>query len=181
MLCLQNGKFDSPDRLFVGIEDCWRGVLTNPSDVKELIPQFYDTDDMSGVPGRFLRNSDNLDLGRRQNGERVGDVALPPWARSATDFVRKMREALESDYVSEHLHEWIDLIFGYKQTGKEAERAHNLFYYMTYEGAIDIDAIQDPMERKSIEQQIQEFGQKKHAELACLLRFAERLGRCDRL
>eukprot|EP00750_Incisomonas_marina_P022048 INCI4831.1.p1 GENE.INCI4831.1~~INCI4831.1.p1 ORF type:complete len:774 (+),score=149.95 INCI4831.1:113-2434(+) len=159
MLCLQNGKFDSPDRLFVGIEDCWRGVLTNPSDVKELIPQFYDTDDMAGVPGRFLRNSDNLDLGRRQNGERVGDVALPPWARSATDFVRKMREALESDYVSEHLHEWIDLIFGYKQTGKEAERAHNLFYYMTYEGAIDIDAIQDPMERKSIEQQIQEFGQ----------------------
>ena len=86
----------------MGIDDCWRGVLTNPSDVKELIPQFYDTDEPTAAPGsspgRFLRNTDNLDLGRRQSGERVGDVALPPWAHgSALTFTRKMREALESE------------------------------------------------------------------------------------
>lgn len=50
---------------------------------------------------------------------------LPPWARDGQDFIRQCREFLESDYVSEHLHEWIDLIFGYKQQGPEAEKANN--------------------------------------------------------
>ena len=65
----------------------------------------------------------------------------------------------ESDYVSAHLHEWIDLIFGFKQKGPAAEEALNVFYYCTYEGAVDLDAISDPVERKALEGMINNFGQ----------------------
>lgn len=40
-------------------------------------------------------------------------VKLPPWADNPVDFIHKHRKALESEHVSAHLHEWIDLIFGY--------------------------------------------------------------------
>ena len=47
---------------------------------------------------------------------------LPPWAKgSVREFIRKHRAALECDYVSENLHHWIDLIFGYKQRGKVSD------------------------------------------------------------
>lgn len=39
-------------------------------------------------------------------------VKLPPWAENPIDFIHKHRMALESEHVSAHLHEWIDLIFG---------------------------------------------------------------------
>ena len=42
-----------------------------------------------------------------------------------SDFLQKHRTALESQYVSEHLHEWIDLVFGFRQRGSEAIAAHN--------------------------------------------------------
>ncbi|CAF0903476.1 unnamed protein product [Brachionus calyciflorus] len=155
-LCLQNGKFDHPNRLFYSIADTWRNCLNIDSDVKELIPEFYDT---TSQP-TFLRNHLELDLGVRQDGIRVNHVVLPKWANnSPREFIQKMRDALESSYVSENLHKWIDLIWGYKQNGIEAHKADNLFYYICYEGAVDLDAISDYSERKSLEIQIQEFGQ----------------------
>lgn len=153
MLCLQNGKFDKPDRLFHSIAETWQSVITSPTDVKELIPEFYQP------PGAFLVNSEALAFGVRQDRVEVNHVILPPWARTPLEFVQKCRAALESDHVSEHLHEWIDLIFGYKQRGEQAVQADNLFYHLTYEGSVDLDAITDPVERASMEQQIYEFGQ----------------------
>ncbi|PNJ73510.1 NBEAL1 isoform 1, partial [Pongo abelii] len=65
----------------------------------------------------------------------------------------------ESEYVSAHLHEWIDLIFGYKQRGPAAVEALNVFYYCSYEGAVDLDALTDEKERKALEGMINNFGQ----------------------
>ena len=79
-------------------------------------------------------SSCRFDLGCNQKGSPVNDVVLPRWASSPEDFVCKHRRALESDHVSAHLHEWIDLIFGYKQKGPEAEKALNVFFYCCYEG-----------------------------------------------
>ena len=90
---------------------------------------------------------------------KVNDVVLPAWAKTPEHFIFMHRKALESDYVSEHLNEWIDLIFGYKQQGVEAEKALNVFMSCTYEGAIDVDAITDPIARRATEDMISNFGQ----------------------
>ena len=36
----------------------------------------------------------------------------------------------------------------FKQRGRAAEDACNIFYYLTYEGAVDLEAIQDPLQRQ---------------------------------
>ncbi|KAI5736549.1 hypothetical protein M8J76_004540 [Diaphorina citri] len=155
MLCLQNGRFDHPDRMFNSIPDIWRNVLTNMSDFKELVPEFYDTEQK----GDFLENSYGIHFGYRYDGTKVGGVQLPPWAECPEVFVTKLRQALESDIVSRQLHLWIDLIFGYKQRGVEAEKADNLFYYLCYEGSVNLDMVQDWNQRHALEVQIMEFGQ----------------------
>ncbi|XP_064123785.1 protein FAN isoform X5 [Loxodonta africana] len=153
MLCLQNGRFDHADRMFNSIAETWKNCLDGATDFKELIPEFYG-DDVS-----FLVNSLKLDLGKRQGGKMVDDVELPPWASSPEDFLQKSKDALESSYVSEHLHEWIDLIFGYKQKGSGAVGAHNVFHPLTYEGGVDLNSIEDPDEKVAMLTQILEFGQ----------------------
>eukprot|EP00951_Prasinocladus_malaysianus_P004087 scaffold28919_cov31-Prasinocladus_malaysianus.AAC.1 len=121
--------------------------------IVELIPEFFFPD------SSFLVNRLGLALGSRQNGKQVSDVVLPPWATSADDFIAKHRAALESPHVSANLHKWIDLIFGYKQRGREAVDADNLFHPLTYEGAVDLDNTVDPRDRQALEVQINEFGQ----------------------
>uniref|UniRef100_A0A0D9W809 BEACH-type PH domain-containing protein n=1 Tax=Leersia perrieri TaxID=77586 RepID=A0A0D9W809_9ORYZ len=149
---LQGGKFDHADRMFSDLSGTWDSVLEDMSDVKELVPEmFY-------LPEVFT-NINSIDFGTTQLGGKLDSVSLPPWAEDPVDFVHKHRKALESEHVSAHLHEWIDLIFGFKQRGKEAVMANNVFFYITYEGTVDIDKITDPVQRRAMQDQIAYFGQ----------------------
>ncbi|ERE81078.1 neurobeachin-like protein 1 [Cricetulus griseus] len=150
---LQSGRFDCADRQFHSIPATWQALMDNTYDVKELIPEFF-------YFPEFLENQNEFNLGYLQvSKELVNDVILPRWAKSPEDFIYKHRKALESEYVSAHLHEWIDLIFGYKQRGPAAVEALNVFYYCSYEGAVDLDALTDEKERKALEGMINNFGQ----------------------
>lgn len=154
-LLLQGGKFDHADRLFDSIERAWLSASReNMTDVRELTPEFY------YLP-EFLSNINGYDFGAKQgSGELVSDVKLPPWAKGDPHiFIAKHREALESPYVSEHLHQWVDLVFGFKQQGEAAIEATNVFHHLSYGGAKDLDNMEDPVERLATIGIIHSFGQ----------------------
>lgn len=104
--------------------------MDNPNDVKELIPEFFYFPEFLKNMNKwvklnsneknnlllfcsFLLHDNRFDLGHLQiTKEKVDDVILPPWATTPEEFIAIHRRALESEYVSQNLHNWIDLIFG---------------------------------------------------------------------
>ncbi|KAG6147981.1 hypothetical protein E4U46_003124 [Claviceps purpurea] len=157
-LLVQGDSFDHADRLFQSVGDAWASASSkNKTDVRELIPEFF------CLP-EFLTNVNNYDFGHRQStGAKVDHVELPPWAKGDPQiFIAKHREALESPYVSENLHHWIDLVFGHKQRGDAAEENLNVFHHLSYAGASDLDKIADASERAITAGVIHNFGQTPH-------------------
>jgi hypothetical protein len=127
-------------------------VTTHLNDYRELIPEFY-------FQPEFLANDNKFDLGNSR-GRRIDDVHLPPWAHnSAIEFVYVMRKALESEHVSAHLPEWINLHFGCKQTGQAAQDAFNVYKPEMYEGIWNSKTLGNPMRRAEIEASMCHIGQ----------------------
>ncbi|KDO26943.1 hypothetical protein SPRG_07656 [Saprolegnia parasitica CBS 223.65] len=114
---LQGGKLDHADRLFHSVTEAWTNCLTS-SDVKELVPElFYH-------PGVYTSLTP---LGVRQNGTVVGDVVLPNNSTPMA-FLAQLRHELEAADIAP----WIDLIFGYQNSGPAAWAANNVFFHLTY-------------------------------------------------
>lgn len=70
-----------------------------------------------------------------------------------------MKEMFESTDVSENIHKWIDLIFGYKQRGQAAIEACNLYPSITYEDGIDLNKPDNIEMKDSLISQAYNYGQ----------------------
>lgn len=163
--------------MFHSVGDAWLSASrNNMADVKELIPEFFSLSEMFLNSNHFdfgvKQNGVTLDdviLPAWAKGDAREFVRMHRQVVTCfSDFiicaifchrtVTKTQEitllclfnvlqALECDYVSANLHNWIDLIFGYKQRGSAAIEANNVFHHLFYEGNVDFDSIEDPLTR----------------------------------
>ena len=116
-------------RLFSSFDSAYEFALEQ--DLKELIPELF------SIPEALI-NLSNLNI-------KPESVELPPSYKTsdacgeeenkendineAQHFVSMNRKQLEE---TESMQNWIDLIFGYKQTGEEALKAKNIFLPSSY-------------------------------------------------
>jgi hypothetical protein len=161
---LQDGRFDKPDRQIQSIALTYSGCTdtNNTSDVKELIPEYFYNPEV-------LVNTNHVDFGTTSNGIKLDDIVLPPWAHGSPEkFIQIQRAALESEYVSAHLHHWIDMIFGIKQRppflddgSQLAVQSCNVFFHISYEGAVDMEMLRQtrPDLFKTVVSMLLNFGQ----------------------
>ena len=133
---LQGNGFDMFSRQFFSINISFENCMSENTDIREVIPEFY-------ILPEIFKNINNLNLTNEFTGENL-DCELPLWSKNNNYlFCLKNKIYLESEFVSYNINNWIDLIFGYKQKGKEAEKSMNLFFRFTYEDGIDIDKIKN--------------------------------------
>jgi len=87
------------------------------------------------------------------------NVTLPAWSKQNPRlFIHVMRQALESTHVSCNLNFWIDLIFGFKQSGRSAIDSINCYHPACYFG-YPVEQISDTVHRRAIETMIKTWGQ----------------------
>ena len=94
----------------------------------------------------------------KRNQEEVEKVETSVYVCQAPDCNVWMRK----EFVTQNLHYWIDLVFGFKQRGEAALEATNVFHHLSYKGAKDLDAIEDEHERVATIGIIHNFGQTPH-------------------
>jgi hypothetical protein len=124
-------------RLFLSISHPFARVTSQIPDFREFIPEFFTTPD-------FLVNENHFDLGST-DGHPVDDVILPAWAHGSSHrFIDLHRQALESLIVSAHLHEWVDLVFGFANDGPAAIKAQNTFHAYSYASSLTPEVMAVP-------------------------------------
>ena len=142
---MQGDGFDSPNRLFFSIEDTFYNILSQKSDLRELIPEFFYLPEM-------LMNLNSINFGEKEDKELVDNVQMPlniigdiPKDKNSQNnddflkyflFVDLMKNQLEM-VKSQKLNLWLDIIFGQHQKyGNKSKEKNQYFRSQSY---IDID------------------------------------------
>ena len=159
---IQGDSFDAPDRLFLNIHKSFNSACSEKCDIRECIPEFFYMPEMfkninglnlgkvqnSGkefttVSEQNLLDKDKLNELYKNNENNnklftsfdVEDVFMPGWSdRSPEIFVYKIRRLFEGNKVN--INDWIDLIYGVYQFGKEAAEKLNIYMAYSYEGTV---------------------------------------------
>jgi hypothetical protein len=144
--------WDHPNRMFFDIAETWlSAAYFSLTDVREMVPQ------LMFVPEVFT-NVGKLPLKQTTDGRSIADVRIGNWCHSAREFTTKMKAILESDRVSHNLHNWIDLIFGFKTRGDAAIECKNVFDKLCYADQTESGFL-DPVEQEARIKRIVTFGQ----------------------
>ena len=142
---IQGNSFDAPDRLFININKSFLNTVSEKSDLREIIPEFF------ALPEMFI-NLNNLNLGKLQKNNKEDstyniikkrnlnidepvfvDEVLLPCDNNPYTFVSEYRILLEK---KEKINKWIDLTFGIYADHENAELKKNLYSSYCYNGII---------------------------------------------
>ena len=127
---IQGNKMDDPNRLFLSVMKSFNNSISLKDDVRELIPEFF------YLPELFL-NINDINLGKQEDNSIVYNV-ITPCEDNSYSFVEISKRIFENSRISGFLNNWVDLIFGYKSKGKEAENAKNVFTEASYQESVNL-------------------------------------------
>jgi len=111
-------------------DHAWYSIVTDDRGCIELTPEHFNMPEM-------MLNLNSFSLGKKPETLKdkstiyhsIDTVYLPQWSFNVFDFVRIMRESLESKYVTENIGLWIDQIFGIDQKSDEKMTKFPNFFY----------------------------------------------------
>ena len=173
MIEIQGSGFDCPERLFLDLQKSFYSVITEKSDLREIIPELFTLPELflninnfnfgkveleekkeEENLGKQIKNNENIiiNLNEGKNFRQVEEVLLPNWCKNNPYyFIEKNRFLIENHNLN--INPWIDLIFGYLQRGPQAQSIGNIYLANVYDGVMNFrvkpeDVIKDRSENE---------------------------------
>lgn len=181
---LQGGAYDNPDRLFHSLLSAWENIkLRNISECKELIPELFFMPNVLRNDSLYIlgTRTDGVEVGDvilpNYSGQHKSDsyynslLFVAAQKAALDESIPAMMQNLGPCYSLQDvlarmqttpdprsLAGWVNLIFGPWADGSLAERAINVYYWLSYHASVSLDFVPDRMLRRSLYSQMCGFG-----------------------